>query len=285
MSAGFGHVRVADTGLSLSRLGFGCARLFGKSEMRASGRLIEAALASGIRHFDTAPSYAWGQSEQVLGEVLAGVPDVTITTKVGLPWASGEASYAGTIYRRIIRPLLGRTPGLKRSLLRVAAHRAAPSAPTSLHQPILLARDEIRRSLEGSLVRLRRDSVDVLLVHEPDRLVLNDDMREVFADLEGQRLIGAHGLGWGRVVSSYPKFGQVVQSRYDPKTVSVGDATRIYHGVVRVFSDDAPADWTKMSAVIRIQHVLSSSPISAVIFSASSPAQIRDIARSLAHAS
>lgn len=46
---------------------------------------IQAALAAGIRHFDTAPHYGAGLAEQRLGQVLRQVPrdDFTLSTKTG----------------------------------------------------------------------------------------------------------------------------------------------------------------------------------------------------------
>lgn len=68
----------------IDRIGLGCARLMGGSEAASSRKLVEVALALGIRHFDTAPYYGEGASETVLGNVLGGVEGVTVTTKIGI---------------------------------------------------------------------------------------------------------------------------------------------------------------------------------------------------------
>jgi aryl-alcohol dehydrogenase-like predicted oxidoreductase len=62
------RVKVAGSTVIISKIGFGCGRIYAGSEIRSSARLIEAALTAGIRHFDTAPMYGLGQSEDVLGE-------------------------------------------------------------------------------------------------------------------------------------------------------------------------------------------------------------------------
>ena len=54
------RVKVAGSTVIISKIGFGCGRIYAGSEIRSSARLIEAALTAGIRHFDTAPMYGLG---------------------------------------------------------------------------------------------------------------------------------------------------------------------------------------------------------------------------------
>src|SRR5437588_457419 len=77
------------TGITVSVLTFGCGavgglmtRGFPADQERAVARALEA----GINHFDTAPTYGNGASEENLGRVLAvRKPDVIVSTKVRLP--------------------------------------------------------------------------------------------------------------------------------------------------------------------------------------------------------
>ncbi len=77
------------TGLNLSVLTFGCGAVGGLMTRGApedQERAVARALDAGINHFDTAPSYGDGASEQNLGRVLAALkPDVIVSTKVRLP--------------------------------------------------------------------------------------------------------------------------------------------------------------------------------------------------------
>src|ERR1043165_7239561 len=77
------------TGLDLSVLTFGCGAVGGLMTRGAPGdqeRAVARALEAGINHFDTAPSYGDGASEQNLGRVLAALkPDVIVSTKVRVP--------------------------------------------------------------------------------------------------------------------------------------------------------------------------------------------------------
>jgi aryl-alcohol dehydrogenase-like predicted oxidoreductase len=270
-------VAIPGTPVRVSRLGFGCARLFARVETRASRRLVEAALAVGIRHFDTAPSYAWGQSEQVLGEVLSGAADVTIATKVGVELVGGGPTLAGTAYRLIGRPVLARVPRLKASLMRRVPGRDA-SPPTATHQRTL-SKQEIEASVEHSLKRLRRDHVDLLLVHEPDGIRLDEPTLEVFSELQRSRVVRAFGLGYARFVANPPRFGQVVQSHV-AAPVEPAETLRIWHGVLR--SADAPESaHVGMDAATRVRRFLAQHPHDGVLFSASTTRQIQQVARAI----
>jgi D-threo-aldose 1-dehydrogenase len=120
----------------LPRLGIGTAPLGGLfqevSEQDAVATL-EAAAAAGITHFDTAPRYGHGQAEDRLGRLLApaGIAEPVISTKTG--W--------------LLRPEPDGSPG---TVVTDWTERG------------------IRASLESSLTRLQRQSVDILYLHDPD---------------------------------------------------------------------------------------------------------------------
>ena len=78
--------RIAGTDIQVSPFGLGCWAFGGgywaNQEHRNSVKTIQAALRSGINHFDTAPVYGNGRSEQVTGQQLKRVrKDVIIATK------------------------------------------------------------------------------------------------------------------------------------------------------------------------------------------------------------
>jgi len=126
-------------------LGFGTAplgNLFERVEDQAADAAIATALDAGIRFFDTAPFYGYGLAERRLGAALARVPaaSVAISTKVG---------------RRIVD-----APGFRPSEgYLVDGHRAVFD----------YSRAAVLESFEESLLRLRRDRVDVLLLHDVGR--------------------------------------------------------------------------------------------------------------------
>jgi aryl-alcohol dehydrogenase-like predicted oxidoreductase len=273
------RIRVVESEVTISKIGFGCGPIYGGGEMRRSEQLIEAALSAGIRHFDTAPMYGGGQSEDVLGRVLSGVADITLATKVGIDRPNSEtAQRASTVaFRRFVRPLLSRMPSVKSQLMKLRSHMQdnapAPAVPRrKLHS------SHIRLELAESLKRLKRDHVDLYLVHDPDQFELDDEALETFTALKHEGVIGAFGLAYTRSVSETPNFGTVIQSQYDNEQLSIADnKTMIFHGVLR-------HGWRNASTsnVNRyIATVLNANPNVCIIFWASSAHHIRQVAAAL----
>ena len=65
-------------------VGFGCSSLTGTSPSNAN-RVLQTAFDAGVRHFDTARYYGYGEGEGILGRFLKSRrSDVTITTKFGI---------------------------------------------------------------------------------------------------------------------------------------------------------------------------------------------------------
>lgn len=69
------------SGDRVSAIGFGTARLSG--EMGSNVKLVEKALEEGINYFDTAPTYACGLSEKILGMAFKNNPqkDIYVVSK------------------------------------------------------------------------------------------------------------------------------------------------------------------------------------------------------------
>lgn len=134
-------------------------------------RTLEAAVAAGITHFDTAPHYGRGLAEERLGTFLAHVehPErLTVSTKVG----------------RTIRPLAVR-----------AADDIFLGAPPG-GSVFDFGRAAVRAQLDASRRRIGRQHLDVVLVHDPDDHL--DDALESVEELIDQReagRIGAVGVG------------------------------------------------------------------------------------------
>ncbi len=274
---------IPGSGISLCRVGFGCARIYGGSELKAAARLIDTALVAGVRHFDTAPSYGNGHSEAVLGTVLAGVPDIMITTKIGIPRPDlrVQPRAVDVAYRRLMRPLLSRLPGVKTHLLRLAERRGSRSA--SLSGAAIprrrLERGEVLRNLEESLKQLKRTTIDLYLLHEPNQFELTDELRELFLDLQRDGVVGAFGLAFGGIADIGTGFGTVVQGRYVaglPSRCPSGEV-RIFHGALRYGQQGADSYAGVHKAGVWLNQVLATHPDTAVIFSASSPHQIKSV--------
>jgi hypothetical protein len=128
---------------------------------------------------------------------------------------------------------------------------------------------------------MRRERIDLYLLHEPDQFVLTDDLLELFESLQRDRAIGAFGLAYGRVADAWPAFGTVVQSRYAEglKAQSHIGRSRILHGVLRYGWHEGYGKKRDRRPPEYLARVLAAHPEAAVIFSASSPAQIRRVMR------
>ena len=265
-----GIIPVAHTSMTLARLGFGVARIAGGPERSASIRLIETALRAGICHFDTAPSYGDGESEQILGEVLRGVSGITVTTKFGIarPKVKGRPSLPRRLYRQVGRPVLGMLPQFKARLLAISSRKGDETSRFAIKRPIV--RDELLCSLEESSALLGR-APDIFLIHEPDQFILDDSVTGILNELQAQGLFRAWGTGCGAQCVSGP--GQIAQGLWAPGQVQSGQ-THIYHGVLRSDPNRPAAE--------RLRLALSQAPGSAFLFSASTQKQITSLVSALA---
>ncbi|MBC8740952.1 aldo/keto reductase [Paraburkholderia sp. UCT31] len=147
-------VQLTGTPIVLSRFIFGTASLFNSGPEKARRRLLFSAVDAGFTHFDTAPYYGFGLAERDLGHVLKARPEVTVTTKVGIYSPGGEEQSGAAVF---VRKATGR-------------FIKAISGPT-----VDFSVARAKRTLEGSLRRLKRDSIDIYALHEPELSLLNTD--------------------------------------------------------------------------------------------------------------
>jgi len=167
---------LGTTGLQLTTLGFGGGPIGWRTAPdvdREAEALFDAAWDNGIRYFDTAPYYGYGNSERRTGRGLARRPrdSFVLSTKVG----------------RLVRP---RFPGDRDEAQIVYDY----------------SRDGAMQSLEESLDRLQLARVDIALIHDIDRWTHGDAQPARFrealdgayralSDLKSAGVIRAIGLG------------------------------------------------------------------------------------------
>jgi aryl-alcohol dehydrogenase-like predicted oxidoreductase len=133
---------LGSTGIDVSELALGTWAFggdeWGAPDDEAAVRTIRAAVAAGITLIDTADVYGYGHSEELVAAALAGsASDVVVCTKAG-----------NDIYE---------TP------------RQAGGGPKRFSAGYLA------RAVEGSLRRLRREVIDIYLLHNPSLDVLQED--------------------------------------------------------------------------------------------------------------
>jgi D-threo-aldose 1-dehydrogenase len=215
---------------STSRIGFGTSGLSGQPTHKESIALLETAFDAGIRHFDTAPIYGAGASEQILGDFLVRKRDeVTVTTKFGLTPQRARPLLSHA--KNMIRPMLHQIPRLKSRFAR---------SIKGLHRPANYSAAAMNRSLGASLRALRCDRIDLFLLHEADATDISDDLRKALDDSVHAGLIGAWGVGSSRdkidrVVASDPRAGRVLQFEWSvlsDRPPVYGDSFCIIHGAL-----------------------------------------------------
>jgi aryl-alcohol dehydrogenase-like predicted oxidoreductase len=153
---------LGNSGLVVSVVGLGCNNFGRRLDTDATRAVVVAAIDAGITLLDTAESYGGaGQSEEILGEVLAGRRDqVVLATKFG---GNADMGYG---------PAAGAKGG----------------------------RSYIVRAVEQSLRRLRTDYIDLYQLHAPDPATPIEETLMALGELVAQgkvRYIGHSNFsGW-----------------------------------------------------------------------------------------
>ncbi|WP_338759029.1 aldo/keto reductase [Massilia sp. METH4] len=146
---------IAD--MQVSALGLGCmgmSEFYGATDEAQSLRTLEAAFEAGVTLFDTAESYGNGDNERLLGRFLAG----------------------------------------KRDRLRIATKFGIVREPGKYERRIDNSPAYIRSAVEGSLVRLGTDTIDLYYVHRLDPNAALEDTIGTLADLVREGKVRAIGL-------------------------------------------------------------------------------------------
>ena len=161
--------RFGQSDVTASVVGFGAWTLgtswWGEVSDDAAMDLVRQAVDLGMTFFDTGDAYGEGRSEELLGQALRRVRDhVTIGTKFG--YDLGAARPEGH------------------------SERPQDFSPAAC-----------RRSLEGSLRRLRTDRIDLYELHNPRmRDVARDDLFAELESLRGEGKVRAYGVALGPAI-------------------------------------------------------------------------------------
>jgi len=155
-------ITIGKTDLKVPRFGLGTAPIGNLYEKLPDAQAIDTvhyALENGVTLIDTAPLYGAGLAERRLGEALASIP---------------RDSY-------ILQTKVGRL--------------VQPDGKVTFNY----SRDEVLRSVEASLERLKIDRIDILLVHDADvddkyKQAL-DESFPTLVELREQGVIKAIGAG------------------------------------------------------------------------------------------
>ena len=162
------------TGVEISRLSLGTAAFGGLyrsvSETDCTDTLLTA-INNGINFIDTAPHYGKGTSEVRIGKAIAGRDrsSFVISTKVGRLLVPSDAEIDEFFM----------------------------DADNTVERKFDFSAKGVRQSLESSLERLGIESVDILLIHDPDAHA-DEAILEAYPELDRMRsegIIKAIGVG------------------------------------------------------------------------------------------
>ncbi len=164
---------IHGTELKVSRLSLGTAPLGGLFKSVAeseSDSVIHEALNSGINYIDTAPLYGYGVGEKRVGRGIKGFSHApSISTKVG----------------RLLRPGTN------------AEYDKFPDSDPNVEIYFDHSPAGIRKSLEESLTRLGKESIEIAYIHDADNWV-REAIDVVYPELHKMReegLVKAIGIG------------------------------------------------------------------------------------------
>jgi aryl-alcohol dehydrogenase-like predicted oxidoreductase len=147
--------QLGRSGVEVSAVGLGCNNFGRRLDAERTAAVLEAALAAGITLFDTADIYGGaGESERLMGLALEGRrEEFVLATKFGMDMSGA--------------------PGL-------------PDAPRG-------SREYIRWAVEGSLMRLRSDRIDLYQYHQPDGVTPIAETLAALDELVGEGVVRAIG--------------------------------------------------------------------------------------------
>jgi D-threo-aldose 1-dehydrogenase len=226
-------IPLADTNRHTTRLGFGCGSIMGATGRRDSLKLLETAYDAGIRHFDVAPRYGYGEAESCLGDFLEHHRrQITVTTKYGI--APPKKTAIVKLGRSIAGPILKQLPSLKPRLA-----KAANAATRNPERPSFTAA-QAKASLDRSLTALRTDHIDLWLLHEATASDLQDDTLLSLLEAEVQKgTIGAFGIGSSAdkipaLLASHPAYCHTLQYEWSVLDAPILPSApfRIHHGAL-----------------------------------------------------
>ncbi|UPK75978.1 aldo/keto reductase [Nocardioidaceae bacterium SCSIO 66511] len=134
---------LGDSGLMVSVVGVGCNAFGARIDQAQTTNVVSSAIDAGITLFDTADTYATGESETMLGKALGSRrDDVVVATKFGMDMRGSNGPDWGAR----------------------ASRRYA------------------RRAVEASLRRLGTDHIDLYQLHTPDLVTPIEETLEAMSD-------------------------------------------------------------------------------------------------------
>lgn len=293
------EIQVAGIQKNIPVVGFGCSSLTSVGRKEAL-RLLETAFEAGVRHFDVARYYGYGEAEGILGEFLkTRRGQVTVTTKFGID--PPRRTSALRLVLRAGRQILRLVPAARKAVQQRASAVLVKGNAFSV--------TDARRNLETSLRELGTECIDFYLLHDyvPGN-ASPDDLVAFLRQAASAGKIRRFGVGTSfenvmQALRGEPELCEVVQfqnsvlMRNREKlsapagrpvlVITHGALGEAHHSVSSFLKTDAnrAKEWSKeidldcsdekMLAALLLNYAVETSPGGLVLFSARSAERIR----------
>lgn len=263
----------------VSRIGLGCSRI-GSFNNPASTtdlrRLLDASFDLGITLFDTSDVYGQGDSERELGRFLsAGRRDkVFVVTKAGKQFSWKM---------RVLRPF---KPLLKPLMSRKASESVAARRSDYIGQDF--SPTHLAEAVEGSLRRLRVESLDGFLLHSPPASVAADHVVwEALLRLQAAGKVRAFGVSCDDVATleaALPMPGLTLLQLPHDVLMQVGSSTlgeRLSAPGLTVLAREVIRMQPKLSAPDAVRAALGLKGVDCVLIGSSKLAHVKAIVKAV----
>ncbi|PLX96022.1 MAG: aldo/keto reductase [Desulfuromonas sp.] len=220
--------QLGRTGLQVSEISFGAWQLgnnqsWGEMDDLTANKLVAAAIDSGINLFDTAPNYASGRSEELLGIALQGKRDhVVLVSKFG-HHTNGELDFSAAAFRHSLISSLQR---LQTDYLDVVLVHNPPADIYQRDEPLWGALEQARREGKikhyGASLDFAAEAEDCLMNTDSEVLevffnILHQDIRRAFP------LVREKGVG---IIAKVPLDSGWLTGRFDSESRFTGVRSR-----------------------------------------------------------
>jgi aryl-alcohol dehydrogenase-like predicted oxidoreductase len=165
--------RIGSSGLELSVITFGAwaagGWMWGGTKRNEAISAIRASYELGVTSIDTAPVYGQGESEEIVGEAIKGLPrdKIQLLTKFGMRWDLAKGDFA---------------------------FKSKNNQGQDIDIYKYSAKESVLKECENSLRRLGTDYIDLYQIHWPD---ITTPIRETMETL--QQLVDAGKIRYAAV--------------------------------------------------------------------------------------
>ena len=174
--------------IQTTNLGFGTSSLTKNNSLAGALENLNTAYDLGIRHFDTAPLYGFGNAESIVGKFAKSKrKNLTITTKYGLKTRK--------LPLRLL-PLINMSRKLAKKLVAKKKVVNTKSNEVFEENEVIIFPGELIKGIEDSLQNLQTDYIDVFLLHEVSTSSANnEDLIDTLLKQKEKGKIKEIGLG------------------------------------------------------------------------------------------